>query len=55
MMIEEDHMILISVERQLNQGLLIKLHDLKHMTSSQISLVRKSNGQMTRVMNSNSL
>jgi len=30
MMIGENHLVLISIERQINSGILIKMHDIKH-------------------------
>lgn len=53
MLIADNHLVLVSIERQINQGILIKMHDMKYLNSDQISLVKKSNGQMVRVLKSN--
>jgi len=42
-------LILISVERIQNDGLLVKLHDTKYLASDQFYLIRKSNGHLTRL------
>jgi len=50
-----DHLVMVSVERIQNDGFLVKLHDLKMITSDEFYLVRKSNGQLTRFNLSQSL
>jgi hypothetical protein len=47
--VEHEHIILVSVERIQNDGLLIKLHDTKFLASDQFYLIRKTNGHLTRV------
>ena len=38
----------VCVERIQNDGFLVKLHDLKMITSDEFYLIRKSNGNFTR-------
>ena len=40
---------MVCVERIQNDGFLVKLHDLKMITSDEFYLVRKSNGHLTRL------
>ena len=47
--IKQEHLVLVCVERIQNDGLLVKMHDLKLMTSDEFFLVRKSNGHLTRL------
>ena len=47
--LQKDHMILISVEKVQDEGLLVKMHDLLYLTSEEFYLVRKSNGHFTRL------
>ena len=44
----KDHLIMVCVERIQNDGFLVKLHDLKLITSEEFYLVRKSNGHLMR-------
>jgi len=45
----KDHLVMVCVERIQNDGFLVKLHDLKMITSDEFYLVRKSNGHLTRL------
>ena len=44
MLEDNQHVVLVSVERLQNQGLLVKLHDLKLQQSAEVGLYQKSNG-----------
>ena len=44
----KEHLVMVCVERIQNDGFMIKLHDLKMITSDEFYLVRKSNGHLTR-------
>ena len=39
---------MVCVERIQNDGFLVKIHDLKLITSDEFSLMRKPNGHLTR-------
>ena len=45
----KDHLVMVCVERIQNDGFLVKLHDLKQITSDEFYLVRKPNGHLTRL------
>lgn len=44
----KEHLVMVCVERIQNDGFLVKLHDLKMITSDEFYLIRKSNGHLTR-------
>ena len=46
--IGKEHLVMVCVERIQNDGFLVKLHDLKMITSDEFYLIRKSNGHLTR-------
>ena len=54
-MLDESHVLLCCVERLQNKGLTVKLHDLKLQQSSEVSLTMKTNGQMVRLSQDDSL
>ena len=55
LVIDESHVVLCCVERLQNRGLTVKLHDLKLQQSSEVSLTTKTNGQMVRLSQEESL
>jgi hypothetical protein len=55
MEIGKEHFVLICVERTVNNGLLVKMNDLKYMNSDEFYLVRKTNGHFIRLNPSNNL
>lgn len=46
---------MVCVEKIQNDGLLVKLHDLKYLTSDEFYLVRKSNGHYARLNTSENI
>ena len=55
MRITDGHHVLISVEQIQQQGLLIKMYDMLECKSINFSLLRKPNGQFTRLSEDSSL
>jgi hypothetical protein len=55
MRITDGHHVLVSVEQIQQQGLLIKMYDMLECKSVNFSLLRKPNGQFTRLSEDSSL
>lgn len=49
---EEEHMLILTFEKFQQDGLLIKMHDMKSAVSEEIFIVKKSNGQYAKLTRS---
>lgn len=47
--IENEHVVLVCVERILSDGFVIKINDLQLVISEELYLVKKANGKLTRI------
>ena len=48
--IENEHVVLVCVERILSDGFAVKINDLRLILSEELYLVKKANGKLTRIM-----